>query len=198
MLTIDGIDDILKKLNGDATMYEAFVIMSIPDGQMTHGQYLEQAGKELFRLGDEFFSWLMDYIYSIVWCYANTPIEEGDIIRIDTRKHSEPGKNLVQNNKKLIGLYVFPLLLYGAEYLSTVKHVLPEELIDPDVLGYPPDTVFNYNHFIAATIESALQARYFHLNKCHFHIEEGDDEWAQRSFQNEGLPVGNIIDPVEE
>lgn len=194
MLTLDKLDEILTKLNIDASMYEALVIssMSTTSGEITIKEYLENLEKELLRLGTTLFEWLMKYIHSIIWCYANTPFEEGDIIRIDVDKHAELGKNIVKNNKNLIGMYVLPLVLYGAEYVSNALYTIPKSEISGEILGYPPEE-FNYESFLLATVEVALQARYAHLRNCHLR----NKNFSKLNFGHEKLPLGNLLDPVE-
>ena len=193
MLTPEDIDKIFNSANLAASMYESYTIKSIPKEEVSLRTILHMMDQEYERVGEELGNQIIDYTYSMIWCYSNTPVEEGDVIRIDTSKHRDQGKSLVHANPSLVGLYIFPIFLYGVEYLTTLLYLIDKDQIDAEALGYNKET-FEYDRFLSASLEAALQARYYHLRRCHFLREFGMDI----SKHIEGpLPVGKIVDPVE-
>ena len=194
MLSPEDIDKILHSTNLAASMYEAYTIRSISSETVSLRTILYMIDQEYERVGEELGNQIVDYIYSMIWCFSNTPVDEGDIIRIDVEKHTEPGKSMVFANPNLVGLYLFPLFLYGVEYLTTLMFVLDKDEMDVPALGFEEET-FDYHRFISASLEAALQARYYHIRRCHF-LKEFDQDVTE---DLEGpLPMGKLVDPVEE
>ena len=192
LITNKNIDEILGQLNVAAACYETYVINSLGT-EMKFTEFEEHVAKETMRLGPNLMNQLMRYIYSIMWCYANISADEGDFIRTEDR-HAEKGAEMVANNPSLIGLYVFPLILYGAEYIAQLVYIMPEERLDFESLGIK----ISYDSYISATAEVALQGRYCHLKKCHNEEDLGNPDYRNQDFSGEFYPEGKVIDASEE
>ena len=193
MITKENIDTLLMEFNQHAVAYETYVITSLK-GQMTYEEYVNQVMQETNRLGEPFMLELINYIYSIIWCYANIGTDDGDIIKLD-KDYSEHGQKLVKQNPNLIGMYVFPLILYGAEYLAISRYRMPEGSIDMESVGAQN---FGYIDYMASILEVAIQGRYHHLRLCHLQTAMGNDEFREINFGNEAAPEGRVITPSEE
>jgi len=199
-MTQEELEEILNYTNAAATAYEALVIAPLEDTNLTYGDFLDYANKEFSRLGNRVSTLLIKYIYATIWCYSNTPTEEGDVIKINLEKHGELGREFVSKNLHLIGMYVFPLLLYGAEYIATTyTRLKPEnltEIIDnqfPDI----EDKLKAYDCLISAIIEIAMQARFYHLRECFVRETLGNEEYRYLDQHDTPLPEGKLIIPED-
>jgi hypothetical protein len=199
-MTQEELEEKLDSINAAATAYEALIISPIANTNITYGKFLEYAEREFSRLGDSVSIILINYIYATIWCYSNTVAAEGDVIRIDLEKHGELGKDLVSKNLHLIGMYVFPLMLYGAEYIATayclfsvenLKEILDEKFPDID------DKKIAFDRLMSAIIEVAMQARFYHLRRCFVEEMMGNEEYRDLDFTGISLPAGKLIIPED-
>lgn len=198
-MTQEELEEHLSNINAAATAYEALVISPLENTELTYGQFLEYAEREFFRLGDSISITLINYIYATIWCYSNTVSKEGDVMQLNLEKHGQLGKDFVARNLHLIGMYVFPLLLYGAEYIATAYNLFTVENLK-DILDekFPnlDDKKLAYDRLMSAFVEVSMQARFYHLRECFVREMMGDDEFRKINF-DEPLPEGNIITPED-
>lgn len=183
-MTIEELDGVLKNINESASIYEALVLAPIKNGMLTYGEFVNYVKQEFSRLGGSLGTQIMEYIYAIIWCSSNTSTNEGDIIKIDVGKHTQKGKELVSKNLDLIGMYVFPLLLYGAEYSAESYTSLNKDMLEPILKGYVPnlDLEVSFPSFMNHLLESALQARFYQLRECYIQYDMGNKEYIKRDF----------------
>lgn len=199
-MTQEDLEEILSHTNAAAAAYEALIIAPIKDTYITYGDFLEHANREFSRLGEKVSTILIKYIYATIWCYSNTPADEGDVIQIDLEKHGESGRQFVSKNLHLIGMYVFPLLLYGAEYIATAyTRLKPENLTEILDTQFPDmdDKLKAYDCLMSAIVEIAMQARFYYLRECFVREAIGDEEYRHLDQHDIPMPEGKIIIPED-
>jgi hypothetical protein len=194
MVDINDIDHILHKLNTLAWEHESKTIKSL--GKSISSEMLVRLfNSEANRLGGQISIDLLNYIKAVIWCYANTPVNEGDVIQIDIKIHTPKGEELIARNENLVGQYLLPLYLYGAEYFVQMRKLMPKGSINfEDYTDFSAEQVaYTYESFASALIEVALQARYYHINQCYIREYMDDEEFFERDFSGERFPEGRII-----
>lgn len=199
-MTQEELEEILSHINAAASAYEALVIAPLKNTHITYGEFLDYASKEFSRLGDKVSTILIKYIYATIWCYSNIAADEGDVIQINLEKHGDLGREFVSRNLHLIGMYVFPLLLYGAEYIATAYNRLkPENLTEILDNQFPDmdDKLKAYDCLMSAIIEIAMQARFYYLRECFVRETMGDEEYRYLDQHDILVPDGKLIIPED-
>lgn len=196
-MTVEELNQILDNLNISATFYESYVIRSVDKENFSYSVFLEYVGQETIRLGESLSNQILEYIFAMIWCYANTPVNEGDVVAIDPKKWASKGVEMINHNPNLIGMYVFPLFLYGAEYYSTAHYMFSGEPPHIEEPGCESKT-FHLESFLSSVLETGIQARYRHILQCHLDNETGTGELFSQDFSGVPLPTGNLVQPVEE
>ena len=190
-----NIDDILKQLNIVAHKHEQGIIrFHVGEDQTINiGLIQDLLEEEASRLGSGEILRLMEgYIIAMIYGYSVTPTEkEGDLLQL-LPEHVDLGNTLLEANKDLWGIRVFPLLLYGSEYLLAAQEMIPEELLDLEDLGISKE--LPYDAFIDMIVRTALQTRYKHLVRCETEEVFGNEEYRKTDFSGDIIQEGRLLE----
>ena len=189
-----NIDDILKQLNIISHQHEQSLIRAhIKDNSISFETIQNILTHEVERLGSGEILRLMEgYILAMIYGYSVTPTDkEGDLLQL-LPEHVDLGQELLETNKDLWGTRVFPLLLYGSEYLLAAQEMIPEELLDLEDLGISKE--LPYDAFIDMVVRTALQTRYKHLVRCETEEVFGNEEYRKTDFSGDVIQEGRLLE----
>ena len=194
-INTSNIDDILRVLNIRSAAHEASTLReNSKDNSIqieTVTDILNQEGQRL--KSPELLRSLEGFILATIYGYSVTPTEEGDILNLE-EKHVEKGRLLLEKNKTMWGEFVFPLLLYGTEYIVGAYELLPKKRLDiGDLVGSTEMSEDDYFMIVDKLVRMAIQTRYRHLMKCHVEDVLGNPEYRSADFSTEMISDGKII-----
>jgi hypothetical protein len=161
LITKSNIQEKLDTLNALALQYVCSTIRFYSyDEEIELEAIKEIIQSELERLPDPTLLRTMEgFIYGLVYLYSvNSEPSDLDVYNI-VEQYVQMGYNIVENNPSMWGTIVFPLLLYGSEYLMRVREVLPQKELDI-VNIWGSSQKFTYESIIDGVIRLAINGQY--------------------------------------
>lgn len=186
----NNIDAVLCQLNTRAYEHENSILQSHSDDHnMIEMSIVQELLKdEMIRLGSPEILRIMEgYILAMIYGFSVTPTdEEGDILQL-LPEHIDLGRELLHRNNSLWGTRVFPLLLYGSEYLLGAQEMFSPDYFQKEKIEIP------YNEFIDILVRTALQMRYKHFVQCETEDVLGNLAYRTTDFSGKLILKGRLL-----
>lgn len=186
------LDEVCIQLNQAAHTYVSFVSKDREGQEITAESLNEILLQQIERCGFHVVNTMLLNAFALVGRCANVTTEEGDLVTLSD-DDVETGRQLVEQNPKLIGQYILPLLFYSVEYARLAYELIrPENVLLADGSSRPDE---EYNEIVLMLIGGAVQTRYFHIRQWFNQTALGIQEDEDRSEQT--VPSGRLIDERE-